>query len=49
MNKIDARSASFWAAAHSGDKELTGLGMLERSRVKVWLGKAYAELDGLSV
>lgn len=49
MNKIDARSASFWAAAHGGDQSLAGLGMLERSRVKVWLGKAYAELDNLSV
>ena len=49
MTRIDARSTSFWAAAHRGDKELTGLGLLERQRVKVWLGKAYAELDGLSV
>lgn len=44
MTRIDARSTSFWAAAHSGDKELTGLGLLERQRVKVWLGRAYAEL-----
>lgn len=45
MTRIDARSTSFWAAAHSGDKELTGLGLLERQRVRVWLAKAYAELD----
>lgn len=45
MTRIDARSTSFWAAANSGDKELTGLGLLERQRVKVWLAKAYAELD----
>lgn len=49
MNRIDARSTSFWAAANGGDKELTGLGMLERSRVRVWLGKAYAELDTVGV
>lgn len=49
MTRIDARSTSFWAAAHSGDKELTGLGLLERQRVKVWLAKAYAELDSLGV
>ncbi|MGQ0622044.1 MAG: mobilization protein [Panacagrimonas sp.] len=49
MTRIDARSTSFWAAAHSGDKELTGLGLLERQRVKVWLGKAYAALDKLGV
>ena len=49
MTRIDARSTSFWAAAHSGDKELTGLGLLERSRVKVWLNKAYAELEKVGV
>ena len=49
MARIDAHSTSFWAAAHSGDKELTGLGLLERQRVKVWLRKAYAELANVGV
>ncbi|WP_293000843.1 mobilization protein [Nevskia sp.] len=49
MTRIDARSTSFWAAANSGDKELTGLGLLERSRVKVWLAKAYQALDAVGV
>ena len=49
MHKIDARSTSFWAAAHSADKELTGLGMLERQRVKVWLKKVYEEFDQLDI
>lgn len=49
MSRIDARSTSFWAAAHSGNKELTGLGLLERQRVKVWLAKAYAELERIGV
>ena len=49
MTRIDARSTSFWAAANSGDKELTGMGLLERQRVKVWLGKVYAELEQLGV
>lgn len=49
MTRIDANSASFWAAANSGDKELTGLGLLDRQRVKVWLGKAYAELGRVGV
>jgi len=49
MTRIDARSTSFWAAANSGDKEVTGLGLLERQRVKVWLGKAYAELGRVGV
>lgn len=47
MMRIDARSTSFWAAAHSGNRVLTGLGLLETHRVKVWLAKAYAELDKL--
>jgi hypothetical protein len=41
MTRIDARSTSFWAAANDG----VGLTLLERQRVRVWLGKAYAELE----
>lgn len=48
MSKIDAHSASFWAAK-SGDKDLTGLGLLERQRVKGWLKNTYDELDKLNV
>lgn len=49
MTRIDARSTSFWSAANNTDKELTGLGMLERQRVRIWLAKAYSELDKLYV
>jgi hypothetical protein len=45
MHKIDASSSSFWAAGQSADKEATGLGMMDRQRVKVWLRDAYAGLD----
>ncbi len=48
MNKIDAHSASFWAAK-SGDKDLSGLGLLERQRVKGWLQNTYAEIERLGV
>jgi hypothetical protein len=48
MTKIDANSASFWAAK-SGDKDYTGLGLLERQRVKGWLKNVYEELDKLGV
>ena len=48
MTKIDANSASFWAAK-SGDKDFTGLGLLERQRVKNWLKNAYDELDQIGV
>jgi len=49
MTRIDARSTSFWAAANNTDKDVTGLGMLERQRVRIWLAKAYAELDRLAI
>lgn len=49
MTKIDARSTSFWAAAHSDDKSLHGLGMLERQRTKIWLKKVYESFDTLGL
>ncbi|WP_109478499.1 mobilization protein [Paraburkholderia sp. C35] len=49
MQKIDRQSASFWAAVNHPDRAATGLGLLERQRVKVWLNRAYAELDALAV
>jgi len=45
MTRIDARSTSFWAAANEG----VGLTLLERQRVRVWLNKAYAELERIGV
>ena len=46
MRKIDRVGASLWAAANNKDETLgPSLGMLERQRVKVWLAKAYGELD----
>lgn len=46
MTRIDACSASFWAAATHSDRAFSGLGLLERQRVKLWLNKAYAGLAG---
>ena len=40
MNKIDAASSSFWAATQDND-QVTGLGVLERTRLKSWLHAAY--------
>ncbi len=45
MHKIDATSSSFWAASQAADKDSTGLGMMDRQRVKVWLREAYAGLE----
>jgi hypothetical protein len=44
MYKIDSAGLSFWAAAHG---QSDALRLLERERVKLWLAKAYAQLDGL--
>lgn len=46
MRKIDRVGASLWAAANNKDDSIgPTLGMLERQRVKIWLGKTYSELD----
>jgi hypothetical protein len=46
MNKIDARSSSFWAALNATDDGgARRLALLERQRVKTWLRHAYAEID----
>ena len=47
MIKIDATSSSFWAATKSGIEH--ELGLLERQRVKLWLKRAYQEIDTLDV
>ncbi len=49
INKIDATSSSFWAAQNSGEKATTGLGLMERQRVKTWLRNVYEELDKADV
>jgi len=49
MIKIDASSSSFWAAANKSEGDTTGLGLLERQRVKVWLKNCFAELDRVGV
>jgi hypothetical protein len=46
MYKIDMGGLSYWAGAHVNEGE-TALKPLERERVKLWLGRAYAELDKL--
>ncbi|HWD17727.1 MAG TPA: mobilization protein [Verrucomicrobiae bacterium] len=49
MNKIDATSSSFWAAQNAQEKTNTGLGLMERQRVKTWLRDAYQQLDAAEV
>lgn len=49
MHKIDATNSSFWAATQAADKDSTGLGLMDRQRVKVWLRDAYAGFDAVGV
>jgi len=49
MRKIDQQSSSFWAAVNHPDRAVTGLGLLERQRVKVWLNRAYGEMGKLAL
>jgi hypothetical protein len=44
ISKIDASSSSFWSAVNKSDGDTSGLRLLERQRVKVWLKSAYTEL-----
>jgi hypothetical protein len=44
MQKIDAHSASFWAASNRTGKDGSSLGMLERQRVKTWLSRTYEDI-----
>jgi hypothetical protein len=44
MMKIDSSSSSFWSATNRTDGDVSGLRLLERQRVKVWLKSAFAEL-----
>ena len=49
IQKIDASSSSFWSAKNSADKESTGLGLMDRQRVKMWLRGACQEIDSVGV
>jgi hypothetical protein len=49
MIKIDSSSVSFWAVANKSDGDTSGLGLLERQRVRVWLKNAFAELATVPV
>lgn len=45
VQKIDAANSSFWAAKNLAGKESPGLGLMERQRLKLWLGHAYSEIE----
>lgn len=45
MRKIDHASTSLWAAAQSG---MSGLGLMDRQRVRVWSNRIYQQFDRLA-
>jgi len=45
MTKIDGNSSSFWAAKNKDTGNLDALSLLERQRVKIWLGHAYNQIQ----
>jgi hypothetical protein len=47
MRKIDATSASFWAATRTDDAAVGELGLMDRQRVRVWLKGAYQALEAV--
>lgn len=47
MTKIDGNSSSFWAAKNKDIENPNALGLLERQRVKIWLGHAYKQIQAL--
>jgi len=49
ITKIDKVSSSFWAAQNRSATDPSGLGLLERQRVKVWIRNAYDQLDSVGV
>ena len=48
IQKIDSASSSFWQAKAS-DRDSTGLGLMDRQRVKMWLRDLYREIDDVGV
>lgn len=49
MTKIDGNSSSFWAAKNKDTENLNALGLLERQRVKIWLGHAYSQIQSVEL
>jgi hypothetical protein len=49
VTKIDVTSSSFWAAKNASDKESTGLGLMDRQRLKGWLRDAYQQIDAVGI
>jgi hypothetical protein len=49
MIKIDGSSSSFWAVANKVQGDISGLKLLERQRVRIWLQDSFAAIATLGV
>jgi hypothetical protein len=49
VQKIDATDSSFWSAKNTGHVTGAKLGLMERQRLKLWLGHAYGEIGAAGV
>ena len=49
VQKIDAANSSFWAAKNGANVNGAKLGLMERQRLKLWLGHAYGEIEAAGV
>jgi hypothetical protein len=49
VQKIDARNSSFGAARQAGSIDGPGLSLMERQRLKMWMGHAYDAIVRLGV
>jgi hypothetical protein len=48
IQKIDSASSTFWKAK-SSERDPSGLGLMDRQRVKMWLRDAYREIDEVGI
>ena len=49
VQKIDATNSSFWAAKNAAPGTAAKLGLMERQRLKLWLGHAQAQIEAAGV
>ena len=49
VQKIDATNSSFWAAKNGSPASAVRLGLMERQRLKTWMGHAYGEIGAAGV
>ncbi|MDF1762906.1 MAG: mobilization protein MobD [Oleibacter sp.] len=47
MSNIDHLNINFWAAANQTERPGGVLGLMERQRTRVWIKKAYSQIEGI--